>query len=80
MIDGTGGPVGGAAVSIELFRDTGTGPLLYAIGTATTDSSGQVSFQANNIPTGLYSTVVTNVVLSGYDWDGVPPYDPGFNK
>ena len=68
---------GGAPVGVHGFA-----PLDgfdYASGTGTTSSSGQVSIQVNNAPAGLYSTLVTNVVLSGYDWDEIAP-DSTFDK
>jgi hypothetical protein len=67
--DNDGNGVSGASVSIELSRD-GT---RIASTTGTTGSSGAVTFVYNNAPSGTYTTVVTNVVAAGMQWDGNTP-------
>ena len=53
--------IGGASVSIDLFRD---GQLIGS-GTATTNASGSVGFIKNNAGSGCFTTVVTGVTGAG---------------
>jgi hypothetical protein len=69
LVDDLGGPVAGASVSIELYRDGG----LDASGTGTTGTDGTVTFTRNNAPSGTYTTEVTDVTAAGLTWDGVTP-------
>ncbi len=63
----------GATVSIELDNTT-TGQTW--IGTATTDSSGNILFTLKNFPDGCYTTTVTSVLASGFNGDNTtPPHD-----
>ena len=62
-------PVSGASVSIDLYRDGSK----IASGTATTGSSGTITFSLKNAASGLYKTVVTGVTASGLIWDGITP-------
>jgi subtilisin len=73
--DNDGRAVSGASVSIELSRD-GT---RIATAMGTTGSSGTVTFVYNNAPSGTYTTLVTNVVAAGLQWDGHTPPNV-FNK
>ncbi len=61
----------GASVSIAIFLNRGSSP--YYTGTITTDTSGVAKFTVVNAPSGTYSTVVTDVTASGYEWDRVFP-------
>ena len=62
-------PVSGASVSIDLYRDGSK----IASGTATTGSSGTITFSLKNAASGLYKTVVTGVTASGLIWDDITP-------
>lgn len=76
-VDGDGQPVGGAAVTAEVWHAdaNGTPTALRETVTGTTDGSGAVSFRvrirAN--PPGCYTTIVIDVQLAGADWDGASP-------
>jgi hypothetical protein len=69
VVDVLNDPVGGASVSIDLFRD---GPEI-ASGTGTTGTDGTVTFSLKNAAAGCYTTDVTNVSAAGLTWDGVTP-------
>ena len=69
IVDDLGNPVGGASVSIDLFRD-GT---LDARGTGTTGTDGTVTFSRKNAKSGCYTTDVTEVIASGLTFDGSEP-------
>jgi subtilisin family serine protease len=72
-----GSPFAGAAVAVQVTRNGAS----FASGSATTGTTGQVTFQIVNAPTGSYKTTVTSVTAAGgYTWDGVQPADPGFVK
>jgi len=73
--DNLGNPVSGAVVSIQLRRN-GT---QVTSGTGTTGTAGTVTFVYSNAPPGTYTTVVTNVVAAGLQWDGNTPTN-GFTK
>ncbi len=60
----------GATVSIELDNTT-TGQTW--IGTATTDSSGNILFTLKNFPDGCYTTTVKSVSASGLTGDTSTP-------
>ncbi len=75
VVDVLDDPVGGASVSIDLFRD---GPQIGS-GTGTTGSEGTVTFSLKNASAGCYTTDVTNVSAAGLTWDGVTP-DNGYAK
>lgn len=64
-----GSPVSGASISIQLRRN---GSTLSSI-TGTTGTSGTVTFVYNNAPSGTYTTLVTNVIAAGLQWDGTTP-------
>ncbi len=75
--DTLGGNVDAASVSIDLYRD-GT---FVGSGTASTSSSGVVSFQLRNAGSGLYTTNVTNVAKTDNIYDSSKnSLDPGFTK
>jgi serine protease len=67
--DNLDNPVGGASVSIDLYRNSSR----VSSGTGTTSSSGILSFIYRNAPSGTYTTTVTNVSADGLTWDGVTP-------
>jgi hypothetical protein len=73
--DDTGQPVGGATVSIDLYRDGGN----IASGSGSTASDGTVTFTLHNASPGLYTTTVTGVDAAGLTWDGNTPVN-SFNK
>jgi len=61
--------VSGASVSIQLSRNST--PIASATGT--TGTSGSVTFVYNNALSGIYTTLVNNVVAAGLQWDGSTP-------
>jgi hypothetical protein len=67
LVDGTGAPVAGASVTATIDGPTPGG------GTATTDSSGQVTFRITNAGSGTYTTTVNDVTAAGLTWDGTTP-------
>ena len=69
IVEDLGLVVSGASVSIRLSHESGTNWSR----TATTDSSGSVSFTVKNAPAGCYTTTVTSVVASDLTWDGLTP-------
>jgi hypothetical protein len=64
-----GSAVSGASVSIQLSRNST--PIASATGT--TGTSGSVTFVYNNALSGIYTTLVNNVVAAGLQWDGSTP-------
>src|SRR5262245_1959131 len=64
-----GSPVSGASISIQLNRNGSTS--LSAAGT--TGTAGTVTFVYNNAPSGTYTTLVTNVIAAGLQWDDITP-------
>ena len=78
LVDGSGGPVAGASVSIDLAHDDSP----YDSATGTTGTDGTVTFQFNNFnnaPLGCYTTEVTDVTAAGLTWDDITPAN-GFCK
>lgn len=75
ITDDGGSPVAGASVSVAV--DLNGAP--FGTATATTDSAGQVTFQAKNSPNGCYETDVTAVGAAGLIFDGTEPAN-GFTK
>ena len=69
LLDDLGDPVGGASVSIDLFRDAS----FVASGTATTGTDGTVTFTSKNANSGCYTTTVTGVTAAGLNWDEDTP-------
>ena len=67
--DDAGNPVGGASVSIDVYRYSA----LYGSGTGTTGTDGTVTFKLTNAPSGTYTTTVTDVTATGLTWDGATP-------
>jgi hypothetical protein len=68
--DDLGNPVSGAAIDINVTRngtDFGSGS------GATTNSAGDVTYNARNAADGVYETIVTNVVASGLSFEGSTP-------
>jgi hypothetical protein len=68
--DNLGDPVSGASVSITLANST---TKQSWSGSATTGSSGTVTFALNNAPLGTYTTTINNVYAAGLTWDGISP-------
>jgi len=66
----SGSPVSEASVSINLKNST-TGQSWT--GSGITDTNGSTVFILSNAPSGTYNTTITNVVVSGYTWDGSTP-------
>jgi polyhydroxybutyrate depolymerase len=66
LADDVANPVGGATVSIEVFRDGS----FYAPATDITGVNGAVTFQLKNAPSGCYTTTITDVTSVGLTWDG----------
>ena len=75
LVDDLSNSVGGASVSINLYRDGN----FIASGTGTTGTNGTVTFKLNNAPSGWYETIVTDVTTEGLTWDGLTPVN-GFQK
>ena len=69
IADSSGNPVGGASVSIDLYRNGA----LYLSAAGTTGTDGTVIFKVNNAPAGTYVTDVTAVDAIGLSWDGITP-------
>ena len=69
LVDDLAGPVGGASVSIALFRDGASA----GSGSGTTGTGGTVTFTLKNAKSGTYTTQVTAVTAAGLTWDGVTP-------
>ena len=67
VIDGLGGPVSGAEVRIEVFRNSS----FYGSG-AITNAAGEVTYTASKAPPGEYTTTVTDVI-SSLTFDGATP-------
>ncbi|MEE9299299.1 MAG: S8 family serine peptidase [Acidimicrobiia bacterium] len=65
LVDDLGSSVGGASVSIDLFRDGS----FVASGTGTTDTDGTVTFSLNNAASGCYTTTIDGVTATGLTWD-----------
>jgi len=67
VVDGSGNPLGGVTVDMQL--ETPEGSTLTA--TATTDSSGVAStvFDKASRTSGTYTGTATGLTLSGYTWD-----------
>ena len=65
---GSGSAVGGASVSITLNFDSSS-----LTGTGSTGTDGTVTFRLRNAPSATYTTVVTDVVAAGFEWDGGYP-------
>jgi len=64
----TNAAVSGATVKVAITRNAAP----YATGSATTNTSGNVTFKISRAPSGTYSTSVTGITKSGMTWDGVP--------
>lgn len=69
LLNDLGNPVGGASVTIDLYRDA----VLIASGSGTTGSDGIVSFSLKNAAAGCYTTTVSNVTAAGLSWDSATP-------
>jgi hypothetical protein len=68
--DASGGPVGGASVSVRTTNpDRGERWDL----SGTTGGNGVVELRINNHPAGCYETEVTRVAVQGREWDGRTP-------
>ena len=68
-------PIPNASVSVDLFLDS----VLVDSFTGTTDAFGLITFQHTNAPTGLYTTTVTDVTVTGFVWAFNTPSN-SFNK
>ena len=69
LIDDSGNPVPGAAVSINVLLNGST----YNSQTGTTVANGTVTFNYNNHPSGSYKTKITALEADGFTWDGEYP-------
>ena len=65
IVDETGVPVSGAIVSLETTQPRG--PVVTQTGM--TGADGIVTFQLRAKATGLYTATVTDVSMSGWEWD-----------
>ncbi len=75
LVDDLAGPVSGASVSIDVFRDNAPA----ASGSGTTGTNGTVTFSLKNAKSGTYTSDVTDVTAAGLTWvDGTP--ENGFDK
>jgi hypothetical protein len=69
LVDGNGGPVANASVSIDVNLNGS----LYDSNTGTTGTDGTVTFRETKTPSGTYACVVTAVNAPGFTWDEVTP-------
>jgi subtilisin family serine protease len=69
VVDARSAPVGGASVSISLYRN-GT---LDSTGLGRTGSNGKITFTRRNARSGCFTTKITALSAEGYEWDGVTP-------
>jgi len=76
VVDAGNNPVSGASVSVSV---TGAAGGSSFTGTAPTNASGIATISKGNAKNTCYSTNVTNVVKSGYTFDGSEPAN-GFRK
>jgi hypothetical protein len=67
--DETGAPVPGAVITINLYYNGS----LYAVASATTDSSGIAPYKFPGAPSGTYVVDVVDVNAPGFVWDGSTP-------
>ena len=67
-VSSASGPVANATVSVTVSNGTTT----YS-GSGTTGTNGAVTFRINHPAKGTYSTTVTGVTATGYQWDGGYP-------
>lgn len=74
--DNLGNQVSGASVSIQL-NNINTDQSWT--GTATTSTTGTVTFSLKNAPQGTYTTTITSVTISGLTWDNITP-DNSYDK
>lgn len=70
IVDQNGTAVSGAAVSAAIKCSTVS--TTYG-GTATTNAKGQVVYKISKAPKGTWTTTVSNVTKSGYQWDQSSP-------
>ncbi|MCH7625096.1 MAG: S8 family serine peptidase [Chloroflexi bacterium] len=69
LLDNFDQAVGGASVSIDLFRDGS----FIASGTAPSGADGTLTFSLKNARSGVYTTTVTDVTADSLTWDGATP-------
>jgi subtilisin family serine protease len=69
LVDNLGGPVAGATVSIDLYRDGS----MVASSTGVTGTDGRATFKLRNAASGCYTTTVTGVTADGLTWDEATP-------
>lgn len=67
IVDQNGVVVPGVAVNASITCSTTSSS--YG-GTKSTDSNGKATFKISNAPKGTWTTVLTSVTKSGYQWDG----------
>lgn len=75
LVDDLAGPVSGASVSIDVFRDNAPA----ASGSGTTGTNGTVTFSLKNAKSGTYTSDVTDVTAAGLTWVDFTP-ENGFDK
>jgi PKD repeat protein len=71
----SGGPVAGATVRVDIYRDGAWA----SDGSAVTAADGSVAFSLKNAAAGCYVTTIRDISAGGLTWDGANP-DPGFCK
>lgn len=76
VVDASNNPVSGASVTFSITGQAGGSSFS---GTATTNSSGIATLSKANAKNTCYSTNVTNIVKTGYTFDGSEPSN-GFRK
>jgi hypothetical protein len=77
ILNNLGGQPNGASISITMTNST-SGNIWT--GTATTGTTGTVTFTLKNAPTGSYSTIVDNVTADGLIWEDQSTPDNGISK
>jgi subtilisin family serine protease len=69
VVDDAGAAVPGASVSITLSHNGS----VYGTATGTTGDNGTVTFRADGVPRGCWTTTVDSVTVDGLTWDQATP-------
>ncbi len=77
LVDDLGGPVAGATVRVDIYRD---GSIWAGEGSGVTDGTGSVGFSVKNAASGCYTTDIRDITAAGMTWDGIIPDDPCYDK
>jgi subtilisin len=69
VVDENGAAVAGATVTVLVYIDD----TAWSLGTGTTNTAGQVTFESKNAPPGTYYTELWGVEAGTMSWDGITP-------